>query len=214
MVDMYEETTPANCNYEVVENCLSFGQAFDKLIEKFNNKNSFDGEEYGIRIRTWKDSIVIKLQEHDSQSKMSSRYLYKSCDGKNIPWVPNNEFLFNNFWELVRFVTDKEKEDKEREKAIKKMTASMCDNKDYKCWIKDNYNKIKEDYKKIENETKEACSPHCSKRCLNECHKKKEETQKHTKKQPFSKTIVIEDTGMTVKDFMDICNQIVDILSL
>lgn len=211
MVDMYEKpTTSANCNYDIVEHYLSFGQALDKLIER--EKDTTDNNEYGIRIQSWNKAIVIRIQTPDEGSKMTRSYLYKNFRYKNYkeentPWVPNNEYIFNNFWELVRFVTDKEKE-----KTIKKMTASMCDNKNYS-WIKDNYNKIKEDYKKIEKESKEVCSPHCSKRCLNECHKKKEETQKHTEKQPF-KTIVIEDTVMTVKEFIDVCNQIADILTL
>ena len=212
MVNMYE-TTPDNCNYEVVENCLSFGQALDKLIEKSNDKYAYiDGDDYGIRIRTWKDSIVIQLQENDSRSKMTSRYLYKSCDGKNIPWVPNNEFLFSNFWELVRFVTN------EREKTINKMTASMYDNKNYEAWFKNpdiqkefnncrrKYEELNKDYAnrnlvtkdKIENNDK--CSPHCTKKCLNECHKAM------TKPNNKVKAIVIKGNVKLVGPF----NEIID----
>ena len=108
MVYMYEEsTTSANCNYEVVENCLSFGQALDKLIEREND--DADNNEYGIRIRTWNEDIVIRIQTPDEGSKMTRRYLYenfhyKNYNDENIPWVPNNECIFNNFWELVKLV--------------------------------------------------------------------------------------------------------------
>lgn len=188
MVDMYEKpTTSANCNYDIVEHCLSFGQALDKLIERENDDT--DNNEYGIRIRTWNEAIVIRIQSRDDESKMTRRYLYKDCNGENIPWVPNNEYIFNNFWEVVKFVKNEDViPDKE---TINKMTASMYDNKKCEAWFKnpdiqkelDNCEHkceelFKKDYDKYRNlvtkdktENNDKCSPHCAKKCLNECHK-------------------------------------------
>ena len=100
-------TTSVNCNYDIVEYYLSFSQALDKLIERENDNT--DNNEYGIRIRTWNKAIVIRIQTPDEGSKMTRRYLYenlhyKNYKDENIPWVPNNECIFNNFWELVKFV--------------------------------------------------------------------------------------------------------------
>ena len=182
MVDMYEKpTTSANCNYNIVEHCLSFGQALDKLIERENDDT--DNNEYGIRIRTWNEAIVIRIQSRDDESKMTRRYLYKYCNGENIPWVPNNEFIFNHFWEVVKFIKNEDViPDKE---TINKMTASMYDNKKCEAWFKnpdiqkelDNCKHkceelFKKDYDKYRNlVTNDKCSPHCVKKCLNECHK-------------------------------------------
>lgn len=186
MVDMYEGSTPANCDYDVVENCLSFGQALDRLIERENDDK--DTNEYGIRIRTWPEGIVIRIQTPDQGSKMTNRYLYKNHKNKNIPWVPNNEFIFNHFWEVVKFVKNEDViTDKE---IINKMTASMYDNKNYEAWFKnpeiqkefDEYRrsgeKLRKAYDRYCNfvnkiEDNDKCSPHCAKKCLNECHKAK-----------------------------------------
>jgi len=170
MVDMYEErTTPDNCNYDVVENCLSFGKALDKLIERENDDK--DTNEYGIRIRTWPEGIVIRIQTPDVNSKMSNRYLYKNHKGKNTPWVPNNEFIFNHFWELVKF---------------NKNEDVIPDNKNYEDWFKNpdiqkeldkcrrKCEELKKDYAKYCNlaaKDIDKCSPNCIKKCLNECHK-------------------------------------------
>jgi hypothetical protein len=192
MVDMYEEpTTPANCNYDVVENCLSFGQALDKLIERENDDT--DNNEYGIRIRTWPEGIVIRIQTPDVISKMNmtQRYLYKNHKGKNIPWVPNNEFIFNHFWELVKFV--KNKDVIPENETINKLIASIHNKKNYEAWFRnpdiqkefDNcrskYEELKKDYIKYsdlvtkdkKSEDNNKCAPHCAKKCLNECHKAK-----------------------------------------
>ena len=183
MVDMYENTTSANCNYDVIENFLSFGKALDKLIERENDDK--DTNEYGIRIRTWNEAIVIRIQSCDDKSKMTRRYLYKNYNGENIPWVPNNEFIFNHFWEVVKFVKNEDViPDKE---TINKMTASMYDNKNYENWFKNQDIKkeldnckhkcekeFKKDYAKYRNlvtKDNDKCSPHCAKKCLNECHK-------------------------------------------
>ena len=187
MVDMYEKPTiPANCNYRVVENCLSFAQALDELIKR--EDDTTNNNEYGIRICTWNKAIVIRIQTPDSGSKMTGRYFYKNHEGKNIPWVPNNEFIFNNSWELVKFVKNEDViPDKE---TINKMTASMYDNNNNEAWFKNpdiqkEFNncrrkceELKKDYAKYRNlvtkdktEDNDKCSPHCTKKCLNECHK-------------------------------------------
>lgn len=177
MVDMYEEMTTTNCNYDIIESFLSFGKALDKLIELEDNKSKDD--EYGIRIRTWKEGIVIKLQNPDDNSKMNGRYLYKSLDGKNTPWVPNNEFIFNHFWEVVHFVTNK------KDTTTDKMTASMLDNKNMiKNWFKENkYDELVKNYKKAKdtcnNDNK--CSTNCAKKCLHECQHKKYNDDKSEK---------------------------------
>ena len=208
MVDMYEErTTPDNCNYDVVENCLSFGKALDRLIERENDDK--DTNEYGIRIRTWPEGIVIRIQTPDMNSKMSNRYLYKNHKGENIPWVPNNEFIFNHFWELVVFVKNKDIIlDRE---AIDKMTASMCDNKNYEDWFKnpdiqkelDNCRRkceeLKKDYVKYCNlaaKDIDKCSPHCIKKCLNECHKAKIKPNNN-------KTVVVKGDIRKLADIFD-----------
>lgn len=146
MVDMCEEmTTSANSNYDIVENYLSFGQALDKLIERENDDT--DNNEYGIRIRTWNEAIVVRIQTPDEGSKMTRRYLYENFKGESIPWVPNNECIFNNFWQIVKFVKNEDViPDKE---TINKMTASMLDNKNMiKSWFKENkYDELVKNYK-------------------------------------------------------------------
>lgn len=220
MVDMYEvRETPSNCDYNVIENCLSFGQALDRLIERENDDK--DTNEYGIRIRTWLEGIVIRIQTPDANSKMSKRYLYKNHEGKNIPWVPNNEFIFNNFWEVVKFVKNKDVIPDTNKKTIDKMTTSMYDNKNCEAWFKnpdiqkefDNCRRkceeLKKDYAKYSNlvtkdktEDNDKCSPHCTKKCLNECHK--------TKTKPNNnKTIIIKGD---VRKLVDTFDEIIDAL--
>lgn len=215
MVDMYEvRETPDNCNYYVVENCLSFGQALDKLIEIENDDN--DNNEYGIRIRTWNEAIVIRIQSSDDESKMTRRYLYKDCNGENIPWVPNNEFIFNHFWEVVKFIKNEDViPDKE---TINKMTASMYDNKKCEAWFKnpdiqkelDNCKHkceelFKKDYDKYRNlVTNDKCSPHCAKKCLNECH------NVETKPNDKVKAIVIKGNVKLVYPFDNIIDNLLD----
>lgn len=218
MVDMYEKpTTSANCNYDIVEHCLSFGQALDKLIERENDDT--DNNEYGIRIRTWNEAIVIRIQSRDENSKMTKRYLYKDCNGENIPWVPNNEFIFNHFWEVVKFVKNEDViPDKE---TINKMTASMYDNKNCEAWFKNpdiqkefnncrhKYEELKKDYAKYRNlvvkdktEDNDKCSPHCAKKCLNECHKAETKTN-------GNKAIIIKGDVRKLADTLD---EIIDAL--
>lgn len=213
MVDMYEPTTPANCNYDVVENCLSFGQALDKLIERENDDT--DNNEYGIRIRTWPEGIVIRIQTPDVISKMNmtQRYLYKNHKNKNIPWVPNNEFIFNHFWELVKFV--KNEDVIPENETINKMT-SMYNNKNYKAWFNNSdiqkefnncrskYEELKKDYIKYSNlvtkdktEDNDKCAPHCVKKCLNECHKAE------TKPNGKVKAIIIKGDVEKIADSLD-----------
>lgn len=221
MVDMYEvRETPDNCNYDVVVGCLSFCQALDKLIDRENDDK--DTNEYGIRIRTWPEGIVIRIQTPDANSKMTKRYLYKNHEGKNIPWVPNNEFIFNHFWEVVKFVKNEDViTDKE---IISKMTASMYDNKNYEAWFKnpevqkefDNcrrkYEELKKDYAKYCNlvtkgktEDNDKCSPHCAKKCLNECHKAE------TKPNGKVKAIVIKgDVKKLISSFDEIIDNLLD----
>lgn len=217
MVDMYEvRETPDNCNYDVIEGCLSFGQALDKLIERENDDK--DDNEYGIRIRTWTEGIVIRIQTPDANSKMTKRYLYKNHEGKNIPWVPNNEFIFNHFWELVKFVKNEDViPDKE---TIDKMTASMYDDKKYEAWFKnsdiqkefDNCRRkceeIKKDYAKYSNlvikdkKDNDKCAPNCIKKCLNECHKA--ETKPNN-----NQTIIVKGD---VRKLVDTFDEIIDAL--
>ena len=220
MVDMYEvRETPDNCNYDVIEGFLSFGQALDKLIEREDVDKG--NNEYGIRISTWSEGIVIKIQTPDTNSKMTRRYLYKNHEGKNVPWVPNNEFIFNRLWEVVKFV--KNKDVIPDEETINKMTASMYDNKNYEAWFKnpdiqkefDNYRheyeEIKKDYAKYRNlvikdkaktDDNDKCSPHCTKKCMNECNKV--ETKPNN-----NQTIIVKGD---VRKLVDTFDEIIDAL--
>jgi hypothetical protein len=204
MVDMYEKpTTSANCNYDIVEHCLSFGQALDKLIERENDDT--DNNEYGIRIRTWNEAIVIRIQSRDNESKMTRRYLYKDCNGENIPWVPNNEFIFNHFWEVVKFIKNEDViPDKE---TINKMTASMYDNKKNEAWFKNldiqkELDKYRNLVTKDKTEDSNKCSPHCTKKCLNECHKAE------TKPNDKVKAIIIKGNVKLVDKFDEIIDNL------
>lgn len=221
MVNMYEvRETPDNCNYDVIVGCLSFGQALDKLIEREDADKG--NNEYGIRISTWTEGIVIRIQTPDANSKMSKRYLYKNHEGKNIPWVPNNEFIFNHFWEVVKFVKNEDViPDKE---TIDKMTTSIRDIKNSEDWLKnpdvqkeiDNCRhkceELKKDYAKYRNlvtndktEDNNKCAPHCTKKCLNECNNKTE-----TKPNSNQTIIVKGDIRKLVNIFDEIINSILD----
>lgn len=203
MVDMYEEaSTTVSCNYDVVENCLSFGSALDKLIERENDES--DNNEYGIRIRTWDEGIVIRIQTPDEFSKMTGRYLYKSKGGKNTPWTPNNEFIFNHFWEVVRFVENKQI-DKE---LLKKMTASMYDNNKITKEALNKYDNFMN--KSKENNKDNKCAPHCTKRCLNECRKATTNTVKSNNKKDDDFKVRVIIIRNDVKKLADTFDEIID----
>lgn len=173
MADICEEST-ANCNYEVVEKYLSFGKALDKLIERENDTT--DSNEYGIRICSWNKSFAIKIQKPDEGSKMTGRYLYKSLQYKNykednIPWVPNNEHIFNNFWELVKFVKNEDviPDNKNYETLFRNPNIQKeFDDCRRKC---EEFKKDYVKYRNLVNKDNDKCSPHCAKKCLDECNK-------------------------------------------
>ena len=60
-----------------------------------------DGLCEGIRLPKWDDSVVIKMQTPDANSKMTHPYLYVESRYGCVPWKETMVELFAENWELV-----------------------------------------------------------------------------------------------------------------
>lgn len=70
---------------------MSFGRAFEEL---------YNGD--GMRLPTWKDDVIIRMQRPDEHSKMTVPYLYVQSRFGRVPWIPTTIELFSEDWEVVK----------------------------------------------------------------------------------------------------------------
>lgn len=84
-----------------------------------------DGLCEGIRLPKWDDSVVIKMQTPDTNSKMTHPYLYVESRYGCVPWKETMVELFAENWELVNPVdtTNVEVEDSLKELSSKIISA-------------------------------------------------------------------------------------------
>lgn len=84
-----------------------------------------DGLCEGIRLPKWDDSVVIRMQTPDANSKMTHPYLYVESRYGCVPWKETMVELFAENWELVNPVdtTNVEVEESLKELSSKIISA-------------------------------------------------------------------------------------------
>lgn len=166
---------------------LSFGKAFDTI--------RMDTENLGMRLPSWKEDVIVRVQMPDANSKMTAPYLYVESRKGRVPWKETMIELFSKEWGVVEIIDSKKVDDKLLENVKDKVTIEKVD-KIHKIREQNNIlnektikeksnNKIDKDIKSITpEEIKEVtamyeyingncgCSQECKKRCLHECDKK------------------------------------------
>jgi len=53
-----------------------------------------------MRLPHWSPEVVIRMQQPDTNSKMTSPYLYVESRFGNVPWKETFIEMFNNNWEV------------------------------------------------------------------------------------------------------------------
>lgn len=79
--------------YEILAGNLGFGEAFESL------KGSV--KELGMRLPSWSEDVVIRIQYPDEHSKMTAPYLYVQSRFGCVPWKETMIELFSNEWQVV-----------------------------------------------------------------------------------------------------------------
>ena len=158
------------CNTRYTD--LSFGLAFDMV--------RMDTENLGMRLPSWKEDVVVRIQMADANSKMTAPYLYVESRFGRVPWKETMIELFSIEWTVVEI----------REGTIN----DICKNDEIKteCKVQNNDNLKEKTNNKIDDiinsitpeDVKEATamyefingncggSQECKKRCLHECDNK------------------------------------------
>ena len=88
-----------------------------------------DGLCEGIRLPKWDDSVVIKMQTPDANSKMTHPYLYVESRYGCVPWKETMVELFAENWELVNPVDTTNVEVEESLKELSSKIISALANK-------------------------------------------------------------------------------------
>ena len=159
------------CNTRYTD--LSFGLAFDMV--------RMDTENLGMRLPSWKEDVVVRIQMPYANSKMTAPYLYVESRFGRVPWKETMIELFSIEWTVVEI----------REGAIN----DICKNDEIEtgCKVQNNDNLKEKTNNKIDKDiinsitpedVKEATamyefingncggSQECKKRCLHECDNK------------------------------------------
>ena len=163
---------------------LSFGKAFDTI--------RMDTENLGMRLPSWKEDVIVRVQMPDANSKMTAPYLYVESRFGRVPWKETMIELFSKEWGVVEIIDCKKVDDKLLENVKDKVTIEKVD-KIHKIREQNNIlnektikeksnNKIDKDIKSITPEEVTAIyeyingncggSQECKNRCLHECDKK------------------------------------------
>lgn len=69
---------------------MNFGQAFEKVRCG-----------HGMRLESWDESVVIRAQFPDENSKMTAPYLYVDSKFGRVPWKETMIELFSEEWMVV-----------------------------------------------------------------------------------------------------------------
>ena len=159
------------CNTRYTD--LSFGLAFDMV--------RIDTENLGMRLPSWKEDVVVRIQMPDANSKMTAPYLYVESRFGRVPWKETMIELFSIEWTVVEIregtINDIRKND-EIETGCKVQNNDNLKEKTNNKIDKDIINSI------TPEDVKEATamyefingncggSQECKKRCLHECDNK------------------------------------------
>ena len=158
------------CNTRYTD--LSFGLAFDMV--------RMDTENLGMRLPSWKEDVVVRIQMPDANSKMTAPYLYVESRFGRVPWKETMIELFSIEWTVVEI----------REGTINDIRKN--DEIKTECKVQNNDNLKEKTNNKIDDiinsitpeDVKEATamyefingncggSQECKKRCLHECDNK------------------------------------------
>lgn len=80
---------------------MDFGDAFSSIktatLTEQKNPNP-----KGMRLPTWSEDVVIRVQKPDENSKMTAPYLYVESRFGKVPWKETMIELFSDKWELVQ----------------------------------------------------------------------------------------------------------------
>lgn len=68
---------------------MNFGVALDLLLIGYRDY---------IRLPNWKEDVKIRIQRPDSNSKMTSPYLYIESRYGKVPWIPTQVEITSNNW--------------------------------------------------------------------------------------------------------------------
>jgi len=58
-----------------------------------------DGE--AVRLPSWSEDVMLKLQVPDEHSKMTAPYIYVESRFGRVPWVATQIELLSRKWEMV-----------------------------------------------------------------------------------------------------------------
>lgn len=79
---------------------MDFGTVFtaikDATLSKVENTNK-----KGMRLPSWSEDVIIRVQKPDEHSKMTAPYLYVESRFGKVPWKETMIELFSDKWELV-----------------------------------------------------------------------------------------------------------------
>jgi len=59
------------------------------------------GGNYGMRLPSWKEDVIIRAQYPDENSKMTAPYLYVESRFGKVPWKETYIEMFSDKWEIV-----------------------------------------------------------------------------------------------------------------
>ena len=90
------------CNTRYTD--LSFGLAFDMV--------RMDTENLGMRLPSWKEDVIVRVQMPDANSKMTAPYLYVESRKGRVPWKETMIELFSKEWGVVEIIDCKKVDDK------------------------------------------------------------------------------------------------------
>ena len=158
------------CNTRYTD--LSFGLAFDMV--------RMDTENLGMRLPSWKEDVVVRIQMPDANSKMTAPYLYVESRFGRVPWKETMIELFSIEWTVVEIregtINDNRKNDEIKTECKVQNNDNLKEKTNNK--IDDIINSI------TPEDVKEATamyefingncggSQECKKRCLHECDNK------------------------------------------
>ena len=151
---------------------LSFGRALDSVQDNPDTR--------GMRLPSWKEDVVVRIQMPDENSKMTAPYLYVESRFGRVPWKETMIELFSIEWTVVEI----------REGTINDIRKN--DEIETGCKVQNNDNLKEKTNNKIDDiinsitpeDVKEATamyefingncggSQECKKRCLHECDNK------------------------------------------
>ena len=152
---------------------LSFGRALDSVQDNPDTR--------GMRLPSWKEDVVVRIQMPDANSKMTAPYLYVESRFGRVPWKETMIEMFSKKWQLVDIregtINDIRKND-EIETGCKVQNNDNLKEKTNNKIDKDIINSITlEDVKEATKmyefiNGNYGGSQECKKRCLHECDNK------------------------------------------